>query len=171
VKLLDEMFHDTSSWPTDEQVRCYHIGIERDPVRHPHHYNTIVSLESHISLVSMQALDNFISPIPSFDGDIPFPAIPVLARPLGDESICDPSAGSSASASKARAGKRKATANPTPQKKAKKVTGKSLGGIKINEPTPKALASTPPSGLRPKIPIHRSKRYICHEYFSSLTIL
>jgi hypothetical protein len=35
VKLIDEMFQDTSSWPTDEQVRSYHIGVERDPVRRP----------------------------------------------------------------------------------------------------------------------------------------
>jgi hypothetical protein len=35
MKLLEEMFQDTSSWPTDEQVRSYHIGVERDPVRCP----------------------------------------------------------------------------------------------------------------------------------------
>jgi hypothetical protein len=29
------MFHDTSSWPTNEQVHSYHIEVERDPVRHP----------------------------------------------------------------------------------------------------------------------------------------
>jgi hypothetical protein len=29
------MFQDTSSWPTDEQVRSYHIQVERDPIRHP----------------------------------------------------------------------------------------------------------------------------------------
>jgi hypothetical protein len=38
VKLLDEMFQDTSSWPTGVHVRSYHIGIERDPVRRPQHY-------------------------------------------------------------------------------------------------------------------------------------
>jgi hypothetical protein len=37
TKLLEEMFQDTTSWPTDEQVRSYHIGVERDPVRCPHH--------------------------------------------------------------------------------------------------------------------------------------
>jgi hypothetical protein len=35
VKLLEEMFQNTSSWPTDEQVRTYHIGVDTDPVRHP----------------------------------------------------------------------------------------------------------------------------------------
>jgi hypothetical protein len=35
VKLLEEMFPDTSSWSTDEQVRSYHIRVERDPVRCP----------------------------------------------------------------------------------------------------------------------------------------
>jgi hypothetical protein len=34
VKLLEEMFQDTSNWPTDEQVHSYHIRMERDPVRH-----------------------------------------------------------------------------------------------------------------------------------------
>jgi hypothetical protein len=36
VKHLEEIFQDTSSWPTDEQVRPYHIGVERDPVRRPY---------------------------------------------------------------------------------------------------------------------------------------
>jgi hypothetical protein len=87
--------------------------------------NTIVLLESHFSLVSMQALDNFISPIPGFDGEISFPAVPVSARPPGDESVGDPSTGASVSASKTRVGKWKASAKPAPQKKAKKAMGKS----------------------------------------------
>jgi hypothetical protein len=33
VKLLEHMFQETSSWPTDEQVRSYHIRVERDQVR------------------------------------------------------------------------------------------------------------------------------------------
>jgi hypothetical protein len=44
----------------------------------------------------MHALDNFISPIPSFDGDVPILAITVSARPPGDESVSDPSTGASA---------------------------------------------------------------------------
>jgi hypothetical protein len=102
----------------------------------------------------MQTLDSFISPIPGIDGDILIPAIQVLARPPGDESASDPSAGASASASKTRAGKRKATTNPTPQKKDKKTMGRSSSGIKINKPTPKAPASTPPSGPWQRILIH-----------------
>jgi hypothetical protein len=35
VKHLEEIVQDTSSWPTDEQVHSYQIGIERDPVRRP----------------------------------------------------------------------------------------------------------------------------------------
>jgi hypothetical protein len=62
----------------------------------------------------MQALDNFISPVPGFDSDILIPAIPVSARPPGDESTSDPSARASASALKTRAGKQKASANPIP---------------------------------------------------------
>jgi hypothetical protein len=33
VKLLEEMFQDTSSWPTDEQVRSYLVRVESDPIR------------------------------------------------------------------------------------------------------------------------------------------
>jgi hypothetical protein len=113
----------------------------------------------------MQALDSFISPIPGFDGDILIPIIPVSARPPGGEAIDDPAVGANVGASKTQAGKRKATANPTPQKKAKKATGKSSSGIKINEPVPKAPASTPPSGPRKGIPVHRLRRYTCLEYF------
>jgi hypothetical protein len=62
----------------------------------------------------MQALDNFISPLPDFDGDIPIPAVPVLAWLLGDEPMSDPSAEASASTLKTQVGKWKATANLTP---------------------------------------------------------
>jgi hypothetical protein len=34
VKHLGEILQDISSWPADEQVRPYHIAIERDPIRH-----------------------------------------------------------------------------------------------------------------------------------------
>jgi hypothetical protein len=109
----------------------------------------------------MHALDSFISPIPGFDGDIPILAISVLARPSGDKPTSDPS--TRASASKTRVSKQKATANPIPQKKAKKATGRSSSVIKINDSAPKAPASTPPSGPRQMIPIHHSKRYTRHE--------
>jgi hypothetical protein len=65
----------------------------------------------------MQALDSFISPIPGFDGDMPIPAIPVSAQPPSDEVTSDPSTGASTSTSRTWAGKRKTTANLTPQKK------------------------------------------------------
>jgi hypothetical protein len=35
VKLMEEMFQDTSSWPIDEQVHSYHIEVKRDPIRRP----------------------------------------------------------------------------------------------------------------------------------------
>jgi hypothetical protein len=117
----------------------------------------------------MEALDSFISPVPGFDSDILIPTVPVLARPPIDEPVSDRFAGVSASASKTWAGKRKATGNPTRQKKAKKATGRSSSGIRIDKPTPKAPASIPPSGPQSNIPIHCSKRYSCHEYVSSLT--
>jgi hypothetical protein len=100
-----------------------------------------------------------ISLILGFEGDILIPAIPISPRPPGGEAIDDPSAGSSVGTSKTQANKQKATTNPTPQKKAKKAIGKSSSGIKINEPVPKASASTPPSGPRKGILIHRSRRY------------
>jgi hypothetical protein len=57
----------------------------------------------------MQALDSFISPVLSFEGDILILAVSVTTRPLGDEQVTDPPTGASASASKTRAGKCKAT--------------------------------------------------------------
>jgi hypothetical protein len=35
VKLFEEMFQNISSWPTDQQVHFYHIGVERHSVRRP----------------------------------------------------------------------------------------------------------------------------------------
>jgi hypothetical protein len=99
----------------------------------------------------MQALDSFMSPIPNFNSDILIPVVSILAQSPGDEPTSDPSAGASASGSMTRAGKRKAAANPTPQKKARKTTGRSAGRIKINELAPKAPALTPPSGPQWKI--------------------
>jgi hypothetical protein len=87
----------------------------------------------------MQALDSFISPILDFEGDIPILTIPVLARPLGIELTSDPSTGASASALKTRAGKRKATANPTPQKKPRKPQGNPLAGSKLMNSHPRLL--------------------------------
>jgi hypothetical protein len=71
----------------------------------------------------MQALDIFISPILDFDSDISILAVPVLARPPGDKPVSDPSVEASASIPKTWASKRIATANPTPQKKAKESHG------------------------------------------------
>jgi hypothetical protein len=118
----------------------------------------------------MLALDNFISPIPVFNGDILIPAILVLAQLPSDEPVSDPSFRASASASKTWSSKWKAATNPTLQKKAKKATGRSSSGIIIDEPAPKAPTLTPPSGPRSKISIHHSKRCVHHEYVSSLTI-
>jgi hypothetical protein len=107
-------------------------------------------------------LDNFISPIPRFEGDILFLTISVSAWSPSGESASDPSDRSSVRVSKTRAGKRKAAINPTLEKKAKKAMSKPTSGIKINEPAPKASpALTFPSGPQTKIPIHRSNRYTC----------
>jgi hypothetical protein len=87
----------------------------------------------------MQVLDSFIPPVPGFDGDIPIPAILVLARPPGNESTSDPSAGDGVSALKTRAGKRKASANLTPQKKPRKPWENLLAGSKLMNPCPSLL--------------------------------
>jgi hypothetical protein len=96
----------------------------------------------------MQTLDSFISPIHGFDDDILILAILISAWPPRDEPMSDPSAGASAGTSKIQVGKLKATANTTPQKKDKKAMGRFSSEIKINEPTRKAPALTPPSGPR-----------------------
>jgi hypothetical protein len=117
--------------------------------------NTIVFSKSHNLFVWMQALDNLISPIYRFEGDIPILAIPISTQSPNGESVNDPSVGANARASKTWTGKQKEAANLTPQKKPKKVTGKSSSGIKINEPVPKASpAPNPLSGSGQKIPIH-----------------
>jgi hypothetical protein len=66
----------------------------------------------------MQALDSFISPIPNFEGDIPILAIPVSAQSPSGEADSNPSTEASVGTPLAWAGKRKATASLTPQKKA-----------------------------------------------------
>jgi hypothetical protein len=75
----------------------------------------------------MQDLDNFILPIPGFEGDIPIPAILISAHDLGVDSSEDPSAVPSASASRTRACKRKSPIDSSPPKKARKTTRKHLG--------------------------------------------
>jgi hypothetical protein len=113
MKLLEEMFQNTSSWPTDEQVRSYHIGVERDSVRCPsfnQHYNF---LKFQYSYIWMHALDSFISLIPGFKGDILILAIPILAWSPSSESVSDPPIRASVEASRTRVGKLKATSNPT----------------------------------------------------------
>jgi hypothetical protein len=70
--------------------------------------------------------------MPGFDGDVLILAITVSAQPPGDKSASDPSTG--ASASKTRASKQNAC-QPYSLEKAKKTMGRSLSGIKINEPT------------------------------------
>jgi hypothetical protein len=100
VKLLEEMFQNTNSWPTDEQVRSYHIRVVRDSVRCPffnQHYDTLKYYSSH---VWMQALDSLISSILRFEGDIPIPANLISARTPSGESASEPSARASAGASK-----------------------------------------------------------------------
>jgi hypothetical protein len=77
----------------------------------------------------MQDLDNFISPISGFEGDVPIPAVPILACDSGVKPTEELPAGSSAYTPRTRAYKRKAPIDSNLPKKAKKVAGKPLGGI------------------------------------------
>jgi hypothetical protein len=101
----------------------------------------------------MRDLDSFILSIPGFNSDIPIPAIPILAYDPCVDSSKDPSTGSSVSASQTWACKQKSPIDPNPPKKAEKIIGKPLGGIKITGPKQHAPASTPPSGTRKGIQI------------------
>jgi hypothetical protein len=108
----------------------------------------------------MPALDIFISPIPGFEGDIPFPTILVSTWSPSGGSVSDLSAEANAGVLRTRDGKCKAAVNSTFEKKAKKATGKFAGGIRRNESAPKtAPAPSPPLGPRKKILIHGSNRY------------
>jgi hypothetical protein len=111
----------------------------------------------------MQDLDDFISPTPSFEGDVSIPAIPILACDPSTEPSEELLSGSSASTPRTQACKRKATINLNPPKNANEIAGEPLGGIKIIHPKSKAPASTPPSRTRKGIPILRSKRYVHHK--------
>jgi hypothetical protein len=51
VKLPEEIFENTSSCPTDEQVRSYHIGVERDPEGALVNTNFLAFLKSYVSFV------------------------------------------------------------------------------------------------------------------------
>jgi hypothetical protein len=96
----------------------------------------------------MQDLDNFILPIPGFEGDILIPSILILAHDPGAESSEDSSVRSSSSTSRTQACKQKAPIDPNPPKKAKKTAGRPSSGIKITGPKQKAPASTPPTGIQ-----------------------
>jgi hypothetical protein len=86
----------------------------------------------------MHDLDSFLSPIHRFEGDVSIPAILILARDPSTESSEEALAGSSASTPRTRAYKRKVHVDPNSAKKAKKMTGNPLGGIKITGPKQKA---------------------------------
>lgn len=108
----------------------------------------------------MQGMDNFISPVSGFEGDIPIPTIPISARIPNVESANDSSACPSARSSMTRAGKRKAATTLPPSKKAKKVVGKRFDGVMINDPVPKPSTTlTPTKGPRGKFTMRRSNRY------------
>jgi hypothetical protein len=115
--------------------------------------------------IQMRVLDNFISPIPDFEGDILILAIPILAWTPSAELANDASVGPSARSLRTQAGKRKAAATLPPPKKAKKVMGKRSGGIKIIDPSPKASVTwTPPKGPQGKFTMRQSNRYSLHNF-------
>jgi hypothetical protein len=106
-----------------------------------------------------QALDNFTTPIPGFEGDIPIPAILISARTPSIESAHNSSAGPSAGSSRTRAGKRKAKVTSPPPKTSQKVVNKKASGVKINDLAPNpSPAPTPLKTTRSRFTMRRSNR-------------
>jgi hypothetical protein len=102
-------------------------------------------LVTHSLCMQFQALDSFISTIPSFEGDSPIPAIPISVRTPSAKSVGDSLTGPSAGPSKTQASKRKEVATPPPLKKPQMVMSKKALGIKNNDPAPKSSPTpTPP---------------------------
>jgi hypothetical protein len=81
----------------------------------------------------LQALDNFIAPIPGFEGEMPILAVPILARTPSAESVITTSKGPSAGSLKTQAVKRKVASTLPPPKKIRKVIRKKVTGVKIND--------------------------------------
>jgi hypothetical protein len=101
-------------------------------------------------------LDNFIAPIPGFEGETPIPAIIISAQTLSAESVGASSRGPSAGSSKTRAGKCKAAFTPPPPQKIRKAMRKKAMGIKINDPTHETLVLSNSSKLHPRQDHHAS---------------
>jgi hypothetical protein len=141
-------------------VRC-HLKVKRDLVRQQSINSQILPRMLILVHAIAHALDSFASDIPDFQGDDSIPAITISARAPNGEFADDSSALPSVGSYRAQAGKRKATATPPPQKKAKKAAGKATGRIKINEPAPKPSSTpTPPKGPQKKFSIIQSNRYV-----------
>jgi hypothetical protein len=95
--------------------------------------STNLSLDTYSSYACLQALDNFIAPIPGFEGEMPILAVPILARTPSAESVITTSKGPSARSLKTQAGKRKVASTLPPPKKIRKVIRKKVTGVKIND--------------------------------------
>jgi hypothetical protein len=143
-ELLQVMFQNTSSWPPAEQVRSYHLGVNRDPVRRISLIFINFLLVTYLLHVQFQVLDSFFSTIPGFKTD----SETISAQTQSAETADDSLVSNGAKSSRTRAGKRKAADTPPPQKKPRKEVRNRASGIKINDsasnpfPAPIPLEST-----------------------------
>jgi hypothetical protein len=115
LELLQEMFQNTNSWPPVEQVRSYHLGVDRDPVRQISFIFINFLLVTYLLCVQFQVLDSFFSTIPNFKTD----SETISAQTQSIESTYDSLAGNGVESSRTRAGKRKTADTPkkTPRMK------------------------------------------------------
>jgi hypothetical protein len=113
LKHLGEMFQDISSWLANEQVRPYHIGIEMDPIRPQLNSVFVVSKISNFNLFNAGHGQLYLAH-PCFEGDVPIPAITILACDPSVEPSKEPPAGSSDNTPRTWACKRKAPIDPNP---------------------------------------------------------
>jgi hypothetical protein len=145
------MFQNTSSWPPAEQVRSYHLGVDRDPVRQFSLIFINFLLFTYLLHVQFQVLDSFFFTIPGFKTDLDS----ILAWTLSAESADDSLVGHGVGSSRTQAGKRKAADTPPPQKKPQKEVWNRASGIKINDPASNpSPAPTPPKSIRGRFNFH-----------------
>jgi hypothetical protein len=111
--------------------------------------------------VRFLALDNFIAPIPSYEGESPILAVPVSAWTSSGESASDSLKGQNAGSSGTRADKRKVAATLPPSKKKQRVVSKKALGVMINDLAPQTSpAPTPPRCTQGGFTMHQSNRYL-----------
>jgi hypothetical protein len=123
------MLQNHCSWPPAEQVRSYHLGVDRDPARRFSLIFVNFLLFTYLLHVQFQVRDSFFSTIPGFKTDSDSILARTQSAKSADESLVDHGAESS----RTRACKRKATDTPQ-KKKSQKEVRNTVSRIKINDP-------------------------------------